>query len=201
MLQTRFTEHAFERVEERLHLTHDDVARVLNEGKYVPLGKDGSSNRLHKLFYSEPDSFWFVAVQDEKTDEIVTILPVDYHNRWRVSGDALRSARAKALGESLFVVTQERLLDFDEEFKLRPGNMVLRCNVTVITKRGGKRVIGLGCFQYRLGRLPQAIEDIAVRRMIHGRLQAELLDGEKLLSLTIRHGKKSKKNVQLKTLL
>ena len=198
--RTRFTEHALERAEERLHLTCEEIALLLDEGKYVPLGKDGSSDRLHKLFYSEPDSFWFVAVQDERTAEVITVLPVEYHNRWRIAGDALKSARAKVLGEWSLTVSPEQLLDFSEEFKLRPGNIVFRCAATVMNELGKKRIIGLGHIQYSSRRLLQVTEDIAVHRVLHDRLMPQLLDGERLLVLIIRHGKKSK-IVQLKTLL
>lgn len=141
MSHTKFTEHAFERVGERLHLSHEEVAQLLDEDKCVPLGKDGSSNRLHKLFYSKPDSYWFVAVQDEVTGEVVTLLPIDYHNRWKVSGDALSLARAKACGEE---VSLPRLLPVHSEPASLPEMVTLRFLGTVRNSRHKTRTVGLG---------------------------------------------------------
>ena len=64
------------------------------------IGVEESSRRVHRLFYSQPDGVPFVAIQDEKCGTVVTILPIDYHNRcaWHVSYDAQKSAEAIITG-------------------------------------------------------------------------------------------------------
>lgn len=195
MLAAVFTEHAFDRVAERLHLLHEDVAHLLEEDKYILLGKDGSSNRVHKLFFSQPDKYWFVAVQDETTAEVVTVLPIDYHNRWQISGDALSLARAKVLGQERMVMVPPQPAP-----ELLSGDVVLRFAAKVRNRYRKKRIIGLGKIFYCSGRLSRALCDPVVRSEPNDRLVEELIEGEILISLTVRHGK-SKMNVRLATLL
>ena len=91
-MHTTFRDHALQRASERLSLSLEEIARILDHDLCVPLGRDGP-RKVHKLFWSEPDSYWFVAVQDESDGEVVTIFPVDYHNRWEVAFDVLEEAR------------------------------------------------------------------------------------------------------------
>lgn len=90
-LLRRFTEHAMERVEERLRMEPRDILNVLNWDLAVTIGRE--NNRYHKLFFSEVDQDWFVAICDERTREVVTVLPYDYHNRWVISQGAMDEAR------------------------------------------------------------------------------------------------------------
>lgn len=96
----KFSKHAFERTENRLSLSHKEVATILDSNKTVNIGVEESSRRVHRLFYSEPDAVPFVAVQDEKCGTIVTILPIDYHERcaWHVSYDAQKEAQSIITG-------------------------------------------------------------------------------------------------------
>lgn len=80
-----------ERAEERLRMEPRDILNILNWDLTVTLGRE--RNRYHKLFYSEVDQDWFVAICDERTREVVTILPYDYHNRWMISQEAMDDAR------------------------------------------------------------------------------------------------------------
>ena len=93
MKEVSFTVHSFFRVKQRLNLDHDGVAAILNNRLAVPLGREAKTNRLHLLFYSPDDDDYFVAVKDEATGEIVTILPHNYHNSWPISAGAFIDAR------------------------------------------------------------------------------------------------------------
>jgi hypothetical protein len=94
---TRFTTHAFERVLQRLALSHAEVAAILDHDLAVMVGIDSFSNRLRRVFLSVPDSEFFVAVQDIRNGEVVTVLPLDYHAnlRWPIKEKHLVEAAAK----------------------------------------------------------------------------------------------------------
>ena len=85
MIKAVFTRHAFDRVEERLKITEVEVARILDSGETIPLMQEPGTHRLHLLFYSKADEQCFVAIQDQRDGTVVTILPPDFVNRYRVS--------------------------------------------------------------------------------------------------------------------
>ena len=76
---SQFSFHAYERVIERLTMEPDEVAELLDWDLAVRIGEEKGTNRIHRLFYSREDFQCFIAVQDEKSRTIVTILPVDYY--------------------------------------------------------------------------------------------------------------------------
>jgi hypothetical protein len=76
---TTFTIHALDRVAERMHLSRIELAAILDHGRAVTLGVDEYSNRLHRLFFSRVDEQFFVAVQDTKTGDVITVLPLKYY--------------------------------------------------------------------------------------------------------------------------
>ena len=186
MRQTRFTEHALERVGERLHLSHKEVAQLLDQDMCVALGKDGSSNRVHKLFYSEPDSFWFVAVQDAATGEVITVISIDQHHRWKVSGDALSLARAKACGEE---VSLSPPLPISPELVPVSQMITLRFVGMVGNKSHRTRAVGLGRMRYELEQVPFLYQDLAVRDFLKDQASKELLEGEYVEALSAYWGK------------
>jgi hypothetical protein len=86
---TTFTEHAFQRVQERLQMPLAEIAHALDTDQYTPLGIAVRSDRKHLLFYSQFDDECFIAVRDEKTREVITILPTNYDSHCRVSPEAI----------------------------------------------------------------------------------------------------------------
>lgn len=94
-----FTKHAFDRVGERLWLTPAEIATIIETEQYIRIGEE--KNRVHKVFYSKPDRQCFVAIHDERAhlNEIVTVLPLDYHHRWEISEAVFMAAKAKIVGE------------------------------------------------------------------------------------------------------
>jgi hypothetical protein len=97
MPNTSFSRHAYQRVDERLTMEPSDLADLLNWDLAVRIGAEEGTNRVHRLFYSHDDHQCFVAVQDELTGTVVTILPVDYYEQlaWRISEDVQEEARVK----------------------------------------------------------------------------------------------------------
>ena len=103
-----FSRNAFSRVLERLSLTPEEVKTILDEGRCLPIGSE-NIKREHILFYSEPDNFYFVAVFDVETGTIITILPVDYHNKWRVPESSLNMAKRLLKDSNASLVEVEKV--------------------------------------------------------------------------------------------
>ncbi len=82
-------------------------------------------------------------MQDEKNGEVVTLLPPDYHNRWRISLDALEQARALIMGP------REALsCDVDTPWVLEPRTELLYITVHMKTIAEHSVSYGLGTFEW-----------------------------------------------------
>ena len=101
-MKASFTHHAYGRVLSRLSLSPAEVADLLDYDLAVDVGTECGTSRLHRLFFSTPDRMCFVAVQDESTGEVVTILPIDYHDTtgWKVSSNAMVEAKKLVFPEA-----------------------------------------------------------------------------------------------------
>lgn len=97
-----FSRHAGERVAQRSRLSCFEIAMILEARAYVGLGTKPGINREHLLFYSPPDEAFFVLLRDTIDGTVVTVLPLEYHERlaWAVSPAALASARTLAAQRS-----------------------------------------------------------------------------------------------------
>ncbi len=99
-MDTQFSEHALERVSERLSMPQHELAEMLNKNMTVDIGFEQGSNRMHRLFYSKQDRLCFLAIQDMKNGTVVTVIPADNHGTTRhVSLDA--QVKAQQLVEEL----------------------------------------------------------------------------------------------------
>ena len=78
-MNTQLTDHAKKRLIERTGISISTFKGMYEEGKYLSTGKEEKSRRIHDLFYCVDDKNFFVSIRDEKNNEIVTILPLDYH--------------------------------------------------------------------------------------------------------------------------
>ncbi len=108
MPSTFLSAHAYERVsregdeKRRLNMSEQEVLRILDNDLAVPVGRDPKDkHRVHRLFYSVADDACFVALQDERNGEVVTILPIAGHNRFVLSTDALVMAKRLILPQSV----------------------------------------------------------------------------------------------------
>jgi hypothetical protein len=181
-MKARFTVHSFRQASKRLNLDPQEVKKLIDNGLVVLIGKDESTNKAHKLFFSMVDANWFVAVQDESTGELVTVLPHNYHNRWRISSEALQLARRIALGE------------------VKPTAPVFTSRGSAFWfsaylqgSKGTIRAVGLGM-------LPEGtyhdLEDLRKDRNLYSQLVSLLVgkinDGEVVQSVWVRIGRKGK---------
>ena len=92
--KAKLSEHALQRVSERLHLTDTEVLEILDNDLTVDIGTEDV--RVHRLFYSTVDEMCFVAIQDSWDGIVITVLPLDYHANvaWDVSDEAQDKAKA-----------------------------------------------------------------------------------------------------------
>ena len=101
-MSSHFTSHGFRRVNDHTALTHSEVSDILSSGKAILLGgEEKNPDRLHWVFYSIPDADCFVVVRDRRNAEIITLLPIHYHENiaWNISLDTLKAAELLMVGE------------------------------------------------------------------------------------------------------
>lgn len=110
-MKRSYTRHAWMRVHERLSLTPAEVAEQLDAGLCVNIGKERGTYRIHRLFYSVPDRCCFVAIEDERNQVLITLLPVDFHENiaWSVSVEAQNEARS-LVAEEMVLPSVSQLL-------------------------------------------------------------------------------------------
>jgi len=103
-----FTKHAKDRLINRTGLSIKDFEKIYDDEKIVPVGKEGSSNRYHELFYSKPMHQCFISIRDNKNSEIITILPIDYHQNiaWDISLNAQEMAKDLFNDEKIFFINE-----------------------------------------------------------------------------------------------
>ncbi len=96
---THFSQHAFQRISERVRLRSEDIMRMLDAKITVNTGRKPGFNRDHLLFYSELDNDFFVAIQDSLTGTVVTVLPLDYHTNlaWKITQQQCQLAKQRWL--------------------------------------------------------------------------------------------------------
>jgi hypothetical protein len=84
---TYLSRHARQRIYQRTTLDKGEVASLLDQGQFVDIGCIPGFNRRHLLFYSELDHVCLVAIRDQLTGTVVTVLPLQYHEKlaWKVS--------------------------------------------------------------------------------------------------------------------
>ena len=95
---TKFTKHATSRIEKRTRLSIKQLADILDSEQPVYVGCNKGTSRIHRLLYSGKDDEFFVAVQDRRSGDVITLLPIDYHENlaWKVSARKLKVALRKA---------------------------------------------------------------------------------------------------------
>ena len=76
--KTKLTEHASARLIERTSLSPQALCAILDGGAFVFLGKEVGNTKMSKLFFSKSDDQFFVAIQDQKNAEVVTVLTIEY---------------------------------------------------------------------------------------------------------------------------
>jgi len=96
---THFSKHALDRLEQRSSLTYYELAKILDCHVFIDIGSEPGFNRQHRLFYSDKDKAFYVAIQDTQTGGVVTVLPTEYHENisWKIKPSDLLAAKDLAL--------------------------------------------------------------------------------------------------------
>jgi hypothetical protein len=92
---THFSNHSIERILQRTKLSCEEIASIIDRGLAVNTGRKPGFNRSHLVFYSIPDDDFFVAIQDDLTGKVVTILTLAYQENlaWRITEQDCTKAR------------------------------------------------------------------------------------------------------------
>lgn len=77
-----FSEHASTQLHARSQLKHSDVLRLLSNRLAIPVGTD--KHRIHTVIFSVKDDIPLVLVHDERNGEIVTVLFLEYNNKFKI---------------------------------------------------------------------------------------------------------------------
>lgn len=88
-----FTKHAIYRFRERSNDTIRNIINLLKRKKYIPIGQENT--KKHYLIYSIVDDNYHVIICDTRNKEIITILPIDYHNNcaWNIDTNILKDVK------------------------------------------------------------------------------------------------------------
>ena len=169
------------RVLERLSLSPAEVAALLDCGLTVPVGVRGSA--VHHLFFSPPDAQCFVAVQDDENGDVITVLPLDYHEScaWPLAPSAQEQAAALT----------SPLSSRRESTAEIPPARVFRVGCYFTSGQGGLRSANLGSipaepFNHQVSRLLE--DDRAIDELQH-RVETKSRLGEVLVRVFVRLGR------------
>ena len=96
--QQRFaypSSHAAKRIAQRTSMDSIELMSLIDNGACVNIGQHAGSYRRHLLFFSPKDTFFYVAIQDERNGEIITVLPPEYHRNlaWKISTEQCQMAK------------------------------------------------------------------------------------------------------------
>lgn len=172
------TLHAEERLHQRSSETLDSLERIISERKYVSIGHEAGSNREHFLFYSREDQIWHVIVIDVKTKQIITILPIDFHENisWKVSADALQEAKD--------VIEGKENLEVAQPLGLAPSVIRIVGVYSQSWKRSKRLNLGSWPFNHNL-QLPEFFPDAEFWTTVEGRIQGKEQSLENIESMFI----------------
>lgn len=75
-----FSDHGSEQLHTRSQMKRSDVLRLFTEKLYIPVGVD--KHRVHTVIYSIKDDIPLVIVHDERNGEVITVLYLEYNNKF-----------------------------------------------------------------------------------------------------------------------
>lgn len=137
------TYHAKERVAERTKMDEDEVLAILGSHQHIVVGIEPFTDKVHKLYYSIVDESHFVAVQNNSTGEVVTVLPIEFRSYLD------QSIPDKKIREAVFRVSPEM---HDEMYPdgICTSLVGLNCEIMAVinTFEGGSTKISLGNHQF-----------------------------------------------------
>ena len=130
--QQRFaypSSHAAKRIFQRTSIDSLELMKLLDNGACVNIGQIAGSSRRHLLFFSQKDKFYYVAIQDERSGKIITILPPAYHKNsaWKITTEQCLLAKERyeryselALVKKSMKKAENNTPSFDKESQRSP---------------------------------------------------------------------------------
>jgi hypothetical protein len=108
---TCFTKHSELRLLQRSILTEENLIKILDAKVFINIGTEPGFNREHRLIFSISDQAHYVVIQDAHVGRVVTILPVEYHNRisWKVKDSEMIAAEKLAHKHAAELVKANKL--------------------------------------------------------------------------------------------
>ncbi|MBK1620747.1 hypothetical protein U5801_15815 [Lamprobacter modestohalophilus] len=181
---THFSKHAFDRIAQRTQLRCEDIAHILDRKLALNTGRKPGLNRNHLLFYSIPDDDFFVAIQDELTGTIVTVLPLDYHANlaWNISSEDCASAKALCMNAAAEHAQSQRSSSATTFFI--HGHFI-----DTEGKQKTKALQKINSVAYK-NDLENLLSDQAIFSKLEGVAADKGIDIKKMFGITIRLGRK-----------
>jgi len=177
------TRHAYKRVLQRLLLSGGQLVELLDRELAVSIGRRPGTSHLHRLFFSPPNGECFVAIQDELTGDVITILPLDFHAvlAWPVAPQDEEQARALMRGVEL------------GPSQSRGVPHVFRLTVHYISPSGAPKATNLGswpCAPYA-ARVEQLVADDAFVAAVWDRIREKSVPVDRVRAVFVRAGRRS----------
>ena len=94
---THLSKHGLKRLTERTNIREYELINLIDKNRCLNIGVEPVFNKAHWLFYSERDNDYFVAIRDEFTGEVVTILTLEYHKNLAWAVKACEKHHAKRM--------------------------------------------------------------------------------------------------------
>jgi hypothetical protein len=191
---TTFSRHAFQRAGERLTMESQEIGDLLDWDLAVKVGEEDGTRRVHRLFYSSEDMQCFVAIQDEKTKTIVTILPVDYYETpaWKIPRVLLDEAEQKVSWQAKPSAPEAEKGSVDTQHGSSNAGTVFKLSGTLVVSAWQPRIANLGSWPSAPygGIIARLLGDNRFHDEMRTRLAAKRREGEFVVGLTVRHGRK-----------
>ena len=172
--------HAFSRLNERTQLTAEALMSLLDAGAVINVGQEPCSNRDHLLFFSQADNCCFVAIQDSVSGEVVTVLPLDYHENlaWKIT-PSQEDAAKRVAEHALKDASTEDFTHFEVKAQyLCPVEQRIKISTLGKFPRGDT-----------LQHIHQIMSSGPLREFIHQRVEEKSLCWNELLEIYFRPGK------------
>jgi len=185
---TYFSTHAYKRIKQRSLLSFDEITSILDGKFYVHTGTQPGFNREHLLFYSHKDDCCFVAIRDNQTGKVITVLPLEYHKNlaWPISNKDISKAKE---------IYPFELLQSHKTIQDDPSPAIRRFYVTLhfIDEQDKRRSTPVITIQSKrqTNESKLLVHDVNLISVVFEKITSLNLNDDQILGITIRTGKRS----------
>lgn len=186
---THFSNHAYKRIKQRSQLSFNEIKIILDGKFYVNTGTEPGFNRDHLVFYSHKDECCFVAIRDNLTGEVVTILPLSYHKNlaWKISDKDI--SKAIKIYPNHLLIDNEKSEEHEETRKF----YVAIIFTDSLEKRKSTQVVAIQS-KRKWNETNLFIHDENLIQVVKDKISLLNLSTHSVLGITIRSGKRGSPN-------